>query len=158
MSYLSLVGYATQSWSTKTDHLKSEPSNPATRRAWLNDLTQLIDRIGPTSHSLTSALILLSHSVTQGSPLPPYLGVQKAFDLTKSLEALDSGILDARHVEEPGYSAFAVMQVGNSLINYDLQKLMEAIKELVGETDFSWKVSDSEVTLTGDGNGKGKVD
>ena len=156
MSYLSLVGYATQSWSKQTDHPASNPSNPATRRAWLNDLTKLIDRLGPSSHSVTSTLILLSHSVTQGSPLPPYFNAPKTFDLSKSLEALDSGILDARHVEEPGYSAYAVCQVGNSLINDDLQKLIEAVRELVGETDFSWKISDSEETLTNDG--KGKVD
>jgi hypothetical protein len=155
MSYLSLVAYATQSWSTKTDH-QTSTTNPAARTAWLHDLTQLIDRIGPASHEVTSTLILLSHSVTQGTPLPPYFNAPKGFDLSKSLEALDSGILDARHVEEPGYSAYAVCQVGNSLINDDLQRLTEAIKELVGETDFSWKVEGSEETLAG--NGKGKTD
>jgi hypothetical protein len=154
MSYLSLLGYATQSWSSKTDHPSDEPTNPAARRAWLNDLTSLIDRVAPTSHSVTSTLILLSHSVTQGSPLPPYFESPKTFDLSKSLEALDSGILDARHVEEPGYSAYAVCQVATSLINDDLQKLIEAVRDLVGETDFSWKVTDSEETLTGGGKGK----
>jgi hypothetical protein len=149
MSYLSLVGYATQSWSTKTDYPSTFPINPTTRTAWLHDLTLLLDRLSPTSHSVTSTLILLSHSVTQGSPLPPYFNAPKGFDLSKSLEALDSGILDARHVEEPGYSAYAVCQVANSLINDDLQRLCEAVRELVGETDFSWKVEGSEESLKG---------
>lgn len=52
-----------------------------------------------------------------------------------------------RHVEEPGYSAYAVLQVCSSLVTDDLRRLVEDVKELVGETDFSFTVGGSESSL-----------
>ena len=34
------------------------------------------------------------------------LVVPESFNLSRHLEVLDNGILDARHIEEPGYSAY----------------------------------------------------
>ena len=81
--------------------------------------------------------------------------------MSRRLEALDKGILDARHVKEPGYSAYACLQVASSLITDDLARLIEHVKDLVGETDFSFKVSasDSSFISTGsESSGKGKKD
>lgn len=69
-------------------------------------------------------------------------------------------------MEEPGYSAYAVLQVCSSLVTDDLRRLVEHVKDLVGETDFSFKVTDSTSSVdSGDtygsdtvGNGKGKKD
>jgi len=47
-----------------------------------------------------------------------------------------------RHVEEPGYSAYAVLQVCSSLVMDDLRRLVDHVRDLVGETDFSFKISD----------------
>lgn len=165
MNYLSLMHYATESWN-KGDGLNYPNSSPATRRQWLTDLTALIDAVGPTSHAVTSVLSLLSASVKQGSALPPYIQLPQPYDLNRRLEALDRGILDARHVEEPGYSAYAVLQVCSSLVTDDLRRLVEHVKDLVGETDFSYKVTDSSssvdsgATVDSDslGNRKGKKD
>ncbi|KAH8668209.1 hypothetical protein BGZ60DRAFT_377054 [Tricladium varicosporioides] len=144
MNYLSLISYATQSWSAK-DGGKDYPNNiPTARRAWLHDLTLLVDKIGPTSHTVTSILSMLSASVRMGSALPPYMQLPEPYNLNKRLEALDSGILDARHVEEPGYSAYAVMQVTSGLMMDDLRRLVDSVRELVGETDFSFRVDTSE--------------
>ncbi len=130
MNYLSLMSYATQSWSE--DYVGLDPnSKPTTRRQWLTDLMNLVDSIGPTSHGITSILSLLSASVRQGSALPPFIQLPPAYNLSRRLEALDKGILDARHVEEPGYSAFAVMQVCSSLVTDDLRRLVEHGKDLV---------------------------
>ncbi len=130
MNYLSLMSYATQSWSE--DHSSLYPnSKPAARRQWLTDLATLVDSVGPTSHGITSVLSLLSASVLQGSALPPFIQLPPAYNLTRRLEALDQGILDARHVEEPGYSAYAVMQVCSSLLTDDLKRLVEHVKDLV---------------------------
>lgn len=79
-----------------------------------------------------------------GSPLPPYIQLPEPYNLSKRLEALDSGILDARHVEEPGYSAYAVMQVASGLMMDDLRRLVDSVRALVGETDFSFRVDGSE--------------
>lgn len=87
--------------------------------------------------------------------------------------------MDARHIEEPGYSAYgmsplsiltsriinayillAVVHVASSLIIDDLARLIDHVKALVGETDFSFKVStdsDSDSSATPPGS-KGKTD
>lgn len=109
-------------------------------------------------------LSLLSASVTQGSALPPYIPLPEPYNLSHRLERLDKGILDAKHVEEPGYSAYAVLQVCSSLVGDDLRRLVEDVKELVGETDFEFHVAGgkgwSGSTLGDDGRegGKGKRD
>jgi hypothetical protein len=123
------MSYATKSWS-KDGGGQYPNTNPTSRRAWLNDLSALVDTVDPTSHQITSTLSLLSASVKQGSALPPYIQrkypsaplifslnrsekslissllVPQPYNLSSRLEALDKGILDARHVEEPGYSAY----------------------------------------------------
>jgi hypothetical protein len=84
----------------------------------------------------------------------------ESYQLSRRLEQLDKGILDSSHVEEPGYAAFAVTQVASSLITDDLGKLVDDVKDLVGEVDFSFKVVNSETSTqsgsTVAGNGKGK--
>ena len=70
-------------------------------------------------------LSLLSASVTNGHPLPPYLKAPQPYKLTEKLEALDADILGISHIAEPGYAAFAVMQIASSLISDDLGKLIE---------------------------------
>ncbi len=67
-------------------------------------------------------------------------------------------------MEEPGYSAYAVLQVCSSLVSDDLRRLVEHVKDLVGETDFTFKIGDSSSSLSSwddsapNGNGKGKQD
>jgi hypothetical protein len=160
MNYMSLISYATQTWSTPPfpDPDSSTPSN----HAWLEDLAVLLNEVGPTTHYFTSSLALLSASVTQGSALPPYLPMPQPYGLSRKLEKLDRGILSSRHVQEPGYSAYAVMQVASSLVTDDLKRLVEDVKSLVGEVDFSFKVvsseSSSETDVTRVDSGKGKQD
>jgi len=161
MNYLTLMSYATNSW-VEGNGVQYPSSSPERRHEWLNALNKLVETINPTSHGITSILSLLSASVTQGSALPPFIQLPEAYDLSRRLEALDTGILDARHVEEPGYSAYAVLQVCSSLVTDDLARLVDHVKDLVGETDFSFKVSASETsvdsTASERSSGKGKKD
>jgi hypothetical protein len=160
MNYMSLVSYATQTWSTPS--FSSSDSSTPSHHAWLEDFAVLLNEVGPTTHAITSSLALLSASVTQGSALPPYMSLPEPYELSRRLEKLDKGILDSRHVEEPGYSAYAVMQVASSLVTDDLKRLVEDVKSLVGEVDFSFKVvtseSSSETDVERVDNGKGKQD
>lgn len=150
MNYVSLMSYSTQTWQ---EDFPNAPSGQ--RRKWLNELSHLLDTINPTSHAVTSVLTLLSASVTQGSALPPYMQMPEPYDLSRRLEKLDKGILDSRHVEEPGYSAYAVMQVTSSLVLDDLKRLVDDVRDLVGETDFSFQVEDeTREDLGADGKGK----
>ncbi|KAE9372370.1 hypothetical protein N431DRAFT_339051 [Stipitochalara longipes BDJ] len=161
MNYLSLMSYATNSWVENNGALYPNTSLER-RHEWLDALSKLVDTINPTSHGITSIISLLSASVTQGSALPPFIQLPEPYDLSRRLEALDSGILDARHVEEPGYSAFAVLQVCSSLVIDDLARLVDHVKDLVGETDFSFKVSVSgtsvDSTASERSSRKGKTD
>jgi hypothetical protein len=100
-----------------------------------------------TSHEITSLLALLSSSISSGQPLPPYLTAPEGFQLSKRLDAVDHDILSLRHIAEPGYAAFAVMAISTRCIHMDLQRLLEGVKRLVGELDFSF-----HVVSTNDGN------
>ena len=49
-----------------------------------------------------------------------------AYALSAKLEKLDSHILSVEeHISEPGYSAFAVMQIASSVVTEDLGRLIE---------------------------------
>lgn len=151
--YLSLMSYATETWS------KNFPNSRAsTQRTWLNNLSKLLDGIAPTSHRLTSTLCLVSASVIQGTALPPYIQLPELHALDKILEGLDSGILDSKHVEEPGYSAYAVLQVASNLLRDDLDHLVCLVRDLVGEVDFSFKVVGSEETLSNEDEVSSTID
>ncbi|KAM0126869.1 hypothetical protein ACHAP3_009077 [Botrytis cinerea] len=154
MGYLALMSYTTKAWSKDND------TNTDTRGKWLRDLATVMDEVEPTSHQITSTLALLSAAISAGVALPPFIQLPQPYSLNRRLEALDSGILDSRHIQEPGYSAYAVMQVASSLVTDDLARLVDCVKELVGETDFSFTVGISEDNLTGsEGDGrKGKND
>jgi hypothetical protein len=91
-------------------------------------------------------LTLLSAAIRDGQPLPPYLPKPKPYALSDRLEALDKDILSVRHVNEPGYAAFAVLQLSARCIGIDLERLIRTVKELVGELDFSFHVVTKEST------------
>ena len=76
------------------------------------------------------------------------------------LEDLDPEILGINHFLEPGYAAFAVTQVTSKLISYDLERILNVVKSLVGEVDFSMHIvltaNSSEDSFVPDTSGKGK--
>ena len=153
LNYLALISFASKSFS-------HEQSSSPGQASWIQDFSRLVGSINATSQEITSILALLSAAVTNGNPLPPYLKAPKAYQLSQKLEALDPDILSVTHITEPGYSAFAVIQIASSLVSDDLGKLIEwvslsqwyikfkglikdchrNVKELVGEVDFSFHV------------------
>ena len=134
LNYLSLIAYASRTFSSQDDSSSTKQGPTATNdqattddntQKWAADFTRLIAAINPTSQALTSTLALLSGAIAQGSPLPPYLKVPDPYMLSARLKALDGGILGVEHVLEPGYAAFAVMQIASSLVKDDLADLIE---------------------------------
>ena len=116
---MSLTDYASR---TFTDIGVSDGDNSQTE--WFNGFRRLMGSINITSHEITSMLSLLSASITSGQPLPPYLTTPQPYQLSGKLEALDYDILSVRHITEPGYAAFAVMQISTRCIVGDLEKLL----------------------------------
>ena len=130
---------------------------------WFHDFRRLIRATSPSSHETTTLLALLSSSITNASPLPPYLHAPQAYALSARLEAVDAEILSLKHIAEPGYAAFAVMAVCSRCVHMDVERLLVVVKKLVGELDFSWDVVDrgreaSEETLVRDRGAQQKMD
>lgn len=92
--------------------------------AWFTDFKRVMQGVKMTTHRITSLLALLSSSVTNSQPLPPYLTAPEPYLLSKRLQDLDKDILSVRHISEPGYAAFAVIQISTRCIIGDLDKLL----------------------------------
>lgn len=107
---------------------------------WLADLQRLVGQAKLASEQVTSLLSLMSASVSVGQPLPPYLRVPEEYWFAERLEEMDQDILSVRHIAEPGYASFAVVQVSTKFVHDDLRALVAAVKELVGELDFSYHI------------------
>ncbi|KAJ5247150.1 hypothetical protein N7468_002133 [Penicillium chermesinum] len=105
---------------------------------WLRDLRRLVGEAQVTTHEVTTLLCLLSASITNRQPLPPYLKTPRPYSFSKRLEALDKDILSIQHIAEPGFAAFAVLQISTRCIVGDVDRLMRCVRDLVGELDFSF--------------------
>ncbi|KAI5275458.1 hypothetical protein E4T47_01489 [Aureobasidium subglaciale] len=135
LNFASLLSYASQTFSDMRNADKD-----GSESQWLNDFRRLVTEADITSKESTTLLSLLSASVASGQPLPPYLQHPEPYRLSAKLESLDASILSVRHMAEPGFAAFAVMQISTKCIGDDIKALLADIKELVGELDFSFHV------------------
>lgn len=150
MNYTALIGYASQSFTHQAiNPISADPTSPISpseRKAqqssaqWFQDFRRVIASARVTSHEITSLLSLLSSSISNGQPLPPYLHAPPGYQLNRTLEDVDPEILSLRHIAEPGYAAFAVMTICTRCIHMDIERLLESVKKLVGELDFSFHV------------------
>lgn len=59
---------------------------------------------------------------------------------------------------EPGFAAFAVMQIATKCVSEDLEALLADIKELVGELDFSFHVVSTAETSSADSSSANLLD
>lgn len=96
----------------------------AEHTTWSNDFRRLVSDCHSTSNQITSILSLLSSCLSNGQALPPYLELPQPFAFARRLESIDKNILSVRHIVEPEYSAFAVLQLCGSCVTADLEKLV----------------------------------
>ena len=136
VNYTALLGYASQAFTHPFLNQESPDSEAdaewnSTRfpkqasPQWFNDFRRVIKDANVTSHEITTLLSLLSSSIQNGQPLPPYLKVPQGYQLSQKLEAVDSDILSLRHIAEPGYAAFAVMAISTRCISMDIERLLK---------------------------------
>jgi hypothetical protein len=158
-NYISLIAYSSAAFVTGED---VDPDGDGNESAWLRDFRTFTSELNLTSHQLTSTLILVSSSVQDSRPLPPYLSTPTPFELAEKMAAVDPGILSIQHIKEPCYAAFAVLEVASSLIVEEVRVSTAKVVELVGEVDFSFHVVStregmgSVSTLVEEGNGREK--
>lgn len=113
---MALIGYASQDFARDDDECASK---------WSDDFRRLMLESNMTSHRITSILSLLSGSIKNGQPLPPYLETPKPCELSEKLVAMDNDILSVRHINEPGYAALAVVQISARCVVADVDKLVK---------------------------------
>lgn len=140
LNFMALISYSSTAFTDLKD--ASEAANSSSE--WLSTFRRLIANTSTTSQGFTTLLSLMAASVSNGQPLPPYLKAPEAFQLAEQLDAIDKDVLSIRHVLEPGYSSFAVIQIALKYLHDDLKRLLPAIKELVGELDFSLELESQE--------------
>lgn len=119
VNYLSLLSYASEALSK----LGADESDSA----WIHDFKALITQARITTHEITSVLCLLSASITNRQPLPPYLKTPRPYSFSKRVEALDKDILSIKHMAEPGYAAFSVLQISTRCIVGDVDRLLRYV-------------------------------
>lgn len=170
LNFTSLISIASETF-TVTDAGLGDTA----RSQWVEKLRKSTAETTFTSQSTTSLLALLSASMASGQALPPYLKTPEPYGLSQSLDNIDADLLSVRHIAEPEYASFAVIQIGLQGLTDELKALLEHCKELLGELDFSYHVvgtsqvsrMDSNETLTyartrpdhgggGDGRRKGE--
>lgn len=131
-NYMALSSYSSMSFtSAEEDSEESE---------WLKAFRQFAGDVNITSHEMTSTLCLLSASVSNSQPLPPYLRLPRPYDLGDRMAAIDPEILSISHISQPCYAAFAVLEIASTLIAEEMGHMVKLVKELVGEVDFSFHI------------------
>jgi hypothetical protein len=128
-----MIAYVTESFQV----LPNENNTQNTTGVWFQDFKHLIISLQLTSQEITSLLSIVAASISTGRPMPPYLKAPQSIHLGQLLDSMDTDILSTRHVLEPGYAAFAVMQVSSTMLGDDLEGLLDETKNLVGETEFN---------------------
>jgi hypothetical protein len=97
------------------------------RSEWAAEFRKVIANSTESGVQIASLMSLLASSLSNGIPLPPYLEMPQPFSYVKRLNELDNDIISIRHMAEPEYSAFAVMQVVTQCVNTDIRKLTECV-------------------------------
>lgn len=133
--FTTMISYVTETFSSLPNRTTSHISNNSSEE-WLHDFKLLVSSLQLTSQSVTSLLSIIGSSISTGKPLPPYLKAPEPVHIGQMLIGLDPNILNTKHVFEPGYAAFAVMQVAITMLGDDLTGLLEEAKNLVGEVDY----------------------
>ena len=138
ISYMNLVIHAATSG--EHDHKKKE-------KAWSDELAIAFRATTFTASSMTSLLSLLSASLKEERPLPPGLVPPQTFRLTNQLQRASAELMSLQHAHEPGYSAFAVMEISIAMITESLRRILQHVKQLVGVMDFGITLETDEKTF-----------
>lgn len=139
-----MIAYVTKTFKELPENAHAGTAGEEDRGTWLKDFKEVVASLELTSHHVTSMLAIISGAIGSGKPLPPYLRAPERYQLGEMLSSVDADILSTQHVCEPGYSAFATMQVSTTMLAEDLADLLADAKKLVGEADFELDVVEQD--------------
>ena len=137
LNFMALISITSATFS----HLEDDDDNNTQEGSrWLQNLRRIISEANLTSQAITSVLTLLSAAIINKQALPPYVRLPEPYALTQKLDAIDSDVLNVRHIAEPGYASFACIQIVTKNLNDEMKDLLASVKALVGELDFSYHI------------------
>ncbi|KFY46763.1 hypothetical protein V494_00343 [Pseudogymnoascus sp. VKM F-4513 (FW-928)] len=135
VNYLAVINFASETF------IAARKESPAP--AWLSELAQSRPEMGIEALKTPSLLILLSASIKIGKPLPPYLDVPTDTHLSRQMHCDKMDIITFQNLNEPGFRALAVIKLAQSCMADSLTRIVEPVRELVGEVDFGYHIVDS---------------
>ncbi|OBT67378.1 hypothetical protein VE03_03053 [Pseudogymnoascus sp. 23342-1-I1] len=135
VNYLALIGFASKTFIAA----RKESPSPV----WLTEFAKSRPETSMQAHKTTSLLILLSASIKNGKPLPPYLEVPTDSHLSEQVHGDKADNITFQNLNEPGFRALAVIKLAQSSVADSLIRIVEPVRELVGEVDFSYHIVDS---------------
>lgn len=111
--------------------------------AWLSEFVKSRPETSTEADKTTSLLILLSASIKNGTPLPPYLEVPSDSHLSEQIHGDKADIITFQNLNEPGFRALAAIKLAQSCMADSLSRIVDPVRELVGEVNFSYQIVDS---------------
>lgn len=130
-NYISIIRYASRAFA-----LSANVTDPS-KGSWIAGLSALLKTFDHRIHQTASLFVVLSNSLGNAQPLPPFIDVPDALMITRAFNEKDPSILGIDHLHEPGYVAFAVLQVAAAAMSKDMKRLSSKVKCLVGQVDFN---------------------
>lgn len=76
--------------------------------------------------------------------MAPYLEVLSDSHISKQIHGDKADIITFQNLNEPGFRALAVIKLAQSCMVESLSRIVELVRELVGEVDFSYHIVDSD--------------
>lgn len=111
-------------------------ANSVKEERWIHQLARATKSADFDAHTTSSVLCHLAGAISTNSALPPYLSPPRSFLLALKVREMDVQAMHIDNIRHPEFLAFATMEVAASLISRKLGKLIEDVKDLVGEIDF----------------------
>jgi hypothetical protein len=131
VNYLTVITYASEAFTA------ARLNGSSTQ--WLSQFAESRLETNRKSHKLVSLLSLLSASLKNKQPLPPYLKTPSYFNMFDQAVGSDPNILGLENINEPGFRAFAVIEVAHVCMVDSVNAIVKHVRDLVGEVDFSYE-------------------
>lgn len=111
--------------SPQTQPPPQETTNTEREKTWSTRLaTVALQSTEFKSHATTSLLCHLGSAITNAQPLPPYLSAGGLFPLARWVRHVDAEMLSLRHVDDPGFAVFGLLEVLRSVVGVELEGLL----------------------------------
>jgi hypothetical protein len=143
MNYLTIIAYASEAF--------SNARSDASSSVWLSQFARSRIESNRRSHEITTLLSLLSASLRNKQPLPPYLKAPSHVHYSEQLEDSDVSITSISNISEPGFRACAVIEVAHHCLADSVANILTQVRELVGEVDFSYQIKTSSAGASNSG-------